>query len=200
MLIPTRRRAAAATATLGAAVVLTALSGGLAGAATGTAPSRSGNFEYTQPQYYCTHNVPAVAGYFRTLGKSERAVSLILPGVASKNLGAAKPWTPGVYAAAGLKGANGKIAVRGASTGTGFTVMVTLPASCQGLPTTRPAPPQWVVATASGSGTRSGPPVVTDGPAPATGSNSVVLRDAGLLGVALLAVGAGTVVRLRRRA
>lgn len=195
----------AGSATVAAAAILAALPAGGAAAATGTGTMTSGNFEYTQPQYYCSHNVTAVAGYFRTLSRSEASVRLTLPGVGSKSLGPAKPYTPGVYAAAGAKGANGAIKVSGSSTGSSFTVMVKLPTSCKGLPTTRPTPPAWAMpkptAKPTPAPTKSGPPVVTDGPiTPAGGSNdTVVLAGAGLLAVGATAVAGRTVLRSKRR-
>ncbi|PWJ25824.1 hypothetical protein ATK17_1962 [Branchiibius hedensis] len=184
------------------------MSSGVASAATAPKPITSGNFEYTAPQYYCNGQVPAVAGYFRTLRHAEKAVTLTLPGVGSKTLGAAKPYEPGVYAAAGMKGADGALVVSGSSTGSKFTVQIHLPTSCAGLPTTRPAPPAWVVAKPTGSSSptssthpTSGPPVVTDGPmTPATdGSNEQVLIAGGVLAAGALVTGVGLRRRLKRQ-
>lgn len=191
--------------TVAAAALLAALPQTAASAASGSTPMKSGNFEYTQPQYYCAKGIPAAAGYFRTLGRSEKMVTLTLPGVGSKSLGPAKAHTPGVYAAAGTKGQNGRIVVSGSSTGSTFSVMVKLPTSCQGLPTTRPAPPAWVAATPTATptatGTRSGPPVVTDGPITAdSGSDSTaVLIGVGSLAAVATGIGARTLRRSRRR-
>lgn len=191
-----------------AAVVVAVLSSGAAMAASTPKPITSGNFEYTAPQYYCNGQVPAIAGYFRTLGHSEKAVTLTLPGVGSKTLGPAKPYEPGVYAAAGVKGANGEIVVSGSSTGSKFTVKIHLPTSCAGLPTTRPAPPAWVVAKPTGSNSptssthpTSGPPVVTDGPiAPAaTGANEQLVIGGGALAAGALVAGVGLRRRLKRQ-
>ncbi|KYH43192.1 hypothetical protein [Branchiibius sp. NY16-3462-2] len=199
------RKAAAGAA---AAAVVAMMSSGAAMAVSTPKPITSGNFEYTAPQYYCSGQVPAIAGYFRTLGHAEKAVTLTLPGVGSKTLGSAKPYEPGVYAAAGVKGADGAIVVSGSSTGSKFTVQIHLPTSCAGLPTTRPAPPAWVVAkptgpsspTSSGHPT-SGPPVVTDGPvAPAvTGANDQLVGGAAVLAAGALLTGVGLRRRLKRQ-
>lgn len=193
-------------AAAGAAAVVAIMSGGVASAATTSKTMTSGNFEYTAPQYYCARQVPAVAGYFRTLGHAEKAVTLTLPGVGSKTLGPAKPYEPGVYAAAGMKGANGALVVSGSSTGSRFTVQIHLPSSCAGLPTTRPAPPTWAVSKPTGSSSptshpTSGPPVVTDGPAapPATGANEQLVVGAGVLAAGALLTGVGVRRRLKRQ-
>ena len=198
------------TAAAGAAAtaVVAIMSGGVAMAATTPKPMTSGNFEYTAPQYYCNRQVPAVAGYFRTLGHAEKTVTLTLPGVGSKALGSAKPYEPGVYAAAGMKGANGALVVSGSSTGSKFTVHIHLPSSCAGLPTTRPGPPAWVVSRPTGSSSptssarpTSGPPVVTDGPvAPAaTGANEQLVIGSGVLAAGALLTGVGVRRRLKRQ-
>lgn len=182
----------AATSTLAATAAMTLIPAMSALAApSGFSPMYSGNFEYVQPQYYCVKNVPAVVGFFRTLGRSEQNVTLSTTGLPTKSLGPAKPYDPGVYAALGTKGTSGTITVRGSSTGSSFTVRATLPKSCAGLPTIKPVAPTW--------GT-SGPPVITDGPAATSGNDTtLILAGAGLAAVGVATVGTGLRVQMKRR-
>lgn len=190
-------------------------------------PSISGNFQYTNMQYWCDHGTPNFAFSYRTLNKTEAKVTFSASGYRPLTTTNVSPYTTGGSIVSLTKHAGRPITVHatGSTTGSSFTVSGRVPSTCAGLPTkqpvmnwsaagkptaqpvpTKPAPTKPAPAKPMPSKPMPAKPAPAKPAGPKVNTDLVVAHDstsstvtAAGLGAAALVAGGGLVVARRRR-
>ncbi|WP_018156520.1 hypothetical protein [Demetria terragena] len=191
-----------------------AIAGGLSVAGMSTASAAvEGNLETSNPMYYCEGGAQKFVVYTRTLNSTD-TVSYTVGGQ-SKELGEFEPKKRFgyVYAIRDLGGTKVSITFSTKKSGDSITVPVSVPTSCNGLPTERPktdwegqavgpegsADPSETATSSAPADTDapSGPPVETG--VVSDGTNGSTLALVGLLSMGVVAAGAAATTRLNKR-
>lgn len=115
--------------------------------ATTAAPSQaafrtsiSGNFQYTNMQYWCDNGTPNFSFSYRTLNKTEAKVTFTASGYRPLERTNVSPYTSGgsIKSLTRVPGRSITVHAAGSTTGSSFNVSGKVPTSCAGLPTTQP--------------------------------------------------------------
>lgn len=151
--------------------------------ATTAAPSRaafktsiSGNFQYTNMQYWCDNGTPNFSFSYRTLNKTEAKVTFTASGYRPLVTTDVKPYTSGgsIQSVTKVPGRSITVHAVGSTTGSSFNVSGTVPTSCAGLPTKQPVM-DWGTAgqpTAQPVPTTTSPSPTTTSPKPTTSTTA----------------------------